>query len=147
MVYYPQHLKYAEIDVVADETHARPAQHIKTTIRSDDWRLSITFSSVVAIHLYVHRLGPLLSYFIGLTTQQLSPPFCHVPPPRHVDSTPPNRYSPRLNMGHLPRRILRHPRCYPVYAPDRTDMESESGWGVEYSYDVYAESWRYCYGA
>ena len=57
IIYYPQHLKYAEIDVPAGESDARPAQHIKTTIRSDDWRLSITLSSVVAIHLYVYPLN------------------------------------------------------------------------------------------
>jgi hypothetical protein len=51
MIYYPPHLKYAQIEI---DTHdSRPVQHYVTPIRSDDWRLSITLSSVVAIHLFV----------------------------------------------------------------------------------------------
>jgi len=48
MIYYPPHLKYAEIEI---DTHdSQPVQHYVTPIRSDDWRLSITLSAVVAIH-------------------------------------------------------------------------------------------------
>ena len=51
MIYYPPHLKYVEIEI--DNHDSRPVQHYMTPIRSDDWRLSITLSSVVAIHLLV----------------------------------------------------------------------------------------------
>jgi hypothetical protein len=51
MIYYPPHLKYAAIEI---DTHdSRPVQHYVTPIFSDDWRLSVTLSSVVAIHLFV----------------------------------------------------------------------------------------------
>jgi len=51
MIYYPPHLKYAAIEI---DTHdSRPVQHYVTPIRSDDWRLSITLSSVVAIHFFL----------------------------------------------------------------------------------------------
>jgi hypothetical protein len=51
MIYYPPHLKYAQIEI--DTQDSRPVQHYVIPIRSDDWRLSITLSSVVAIHLFV----------------------------------------------------------------------------------------------
>ncbi|KAF7978574.1 hypothetical protein HWV62_45511 [Athelia sp. TMB] len=48
MIYYPAHLKYAEVDI--DEHDGSAPRHIKTPIRSDDWRLSVTLAAVVAVH-------------------------------------------------------------------------------------------------
>ncbi|KZT63499.1 hypothetical protein DAEQUDRAFT_733754 [Daedalea quercina L-15889] len=48
MIYYPPHLKYTEIDV--DLHDNRPPQHVKTSVKTDTWRLSITLSWVVFIH-------------------------------------------------------------------------------------------------
>ncbi|PCH37598.1 hypothetical protein WOLCODRAFT_110170 [Wolfiporia cocos MD-104 SS10] len=49
MVYYPLHLQYSEIDV--DLHDSRGPQRIKTSVKSDAWRLSITLSWVVFIHI------------------------------------------------------------------------------------------------
>jgi len=50
MIYYPQHLKYADVDVDDRTTGIR--QHLKATnVKSDSWRLSITLSWVVFIHI------------------------------------------------------------------------------------------------
>jgi len=72
MIYYPPHLKYAEVIITSNRS--RP-QHVKTTIRSDDWRLSITLSSVVAIHFLLLLFVTLL--LLGTTN-----------PPSHVPRTP-----------------------------------------------------------
>lgn len=48
MIYYPPHLKYAVID--ADTHDTRPPVHVKTPIKSDEWKLSITLAWAVAIH-------------------------------------------------------------------------------------------------
>ena len=45
MLYYPTHLKYATVDV-----DGRP---VKTEIKQDEWRLSITLSWVVFLFTYV----------------------------------------------------------------------------------------------
>ncbi|KDQ54104.1 hypothetical protein JAAARDRAFT_182472 [Jaapia argillacea MUCL 33604] len=49
MMYFPPHLKYAQIDVDTNDDLGQ--RLIKTPIKSDDWRLSITLSWVVFIHL------------------------------------------------------------------------------------------------
>lgn len=54
MIYFPAHLKYAEVDVTEVEGHQH---HVKTSIKTDDWRLSITLSFVVLIHLSVISLS------------------------------------------------------------------------------------------
>jgi len=51
MIYYPPHLKYLEIEI--DTEDSRRVQHYRTPILSNDWRLSITLSSVVAIHFFL----------------------------------------------------------------------------------------------
>jgi len=49
MIYYPPHLKYA---VASIDTHdMRGIQHVKTNVKTDNWRLSITLSWAVAIHM------------------------------------------------------------------------------------------------
>ncbi|GBE83663.1 hypothetical protein BKA93DRAFT_816135 [Sparassis latifolia] len=49
MIYYPRHLKYAELDV--DMHDNRPPHHIKTPVPNDEWRLSIILSWVVFLHI------------------------------------------------------------------------------------------------
>ncbi|TFY54462.1 hypothetical protein EVJ58_g8851 [Rhodofomes roseus] len=49
MIYYPPHLKYSEVDV--DLHDNRPPQHVKTSVKTDAWRLSITLSWVVFLHI------------------------------------------------------------------------------------------------
>ena len=51
MIYYPPHLKYATVDV--DMHDDMPPHHIKTTAKSNNWKLSIILSWVVMIHLCV----------------------------------------------------------------------------------------------
>jgi len=49
MIYYPTRLKYVDIDIPAHDS--LPPQHVKTKLRSDEWRLSVIVSWAVAIHL------------------------------------------------------------------------------------------------
>ncbi|KLO12529.1 hypothetical protein SCHPADRAFT_875428 [Schizopora paradoxa] len=49
MIYFPPHLKYA---VATIDTHdMRGIQHVKTNVKTDTWRLSITLSWVVVVHM------------------------------------------------------------------------------------------------
>jgi len=48
MLYFPPHLKYVTLDLDADELG--PSERIKTDLKSDTWRLSITLSWIVFIH-------------------------------------------------------------------------------------------------
>ncbi|EKM56784.1 uncharacterized protein PHACADRAFT_141718 [Phanerochaete carnosa HHB-10118-sp] len=48
MIYYPAHLKYATVDL--DSYDNRPPQHIKTGVKRDEWRLSITLAWVVLLY-------------------------------------------------------------------------------------------------
>ncbi|EJD52034.1 hypothetical protein AURDEDRAFT_181590 [Auricularia subglabra TFB-10046 SS5] len=49
MIYFPEHLKYSEVDI-PNGMGDRPI-HLKTTIKTDEWRLAITLSWVVAVHI------------------------------------------------------------------------------------------------
>ncbi|KAH7101848.1 hypothetical protein BKA62DRAFT_702492 [Auriculariales sp. MPI-PUGE-AT-0066] len=49
MVYFPEHLKFAEVDVPG--LGAGTPIHIKTRVKTDEWRLAITLSWVVALHI------------------------------------------------------------------------------------------------
>ncbi|KAI0752914.1 hypothetical protein C8Q80DRAFT_1267379 [Daedaleopsis nitida] len=49
MIYYPQHLKYVELDV--DLPNNLPPRHIATAIKREEWKLSITLSWVVFLHI------------------------------------------------------------------------------------------------
>ena len=54
MLYFPPHLKSVTLDIDADELG--PSERIKTDLKSDTWRLSITLSWIVVVHLSVfHR--------------------------------------------------------------------------------------------
>ncbi|KZP16736.1 hypothetical protein FIBSPDRAFT_865709 [Athelia psychrophila] len=70
MVYYPPHLKYAAVDI--DEHNGTAPRHIKTAIRSDDWRLSVTLAAVVAVHL-------LLLVFVTFLLLGTTPPQSDAP--------------------------------------------------------------------
>ena len=51
MLYYPPNLKYIQLDI---DTHdARPIYHVRTKLKSSEWRLSIIVSWIVFLHLYV----------------------------------------------------------------------------------------------
>lgn len=49
MIYFPEHLKYSEVDISAQP--GRPPMHLQTTVKTDEWRLAITLSWVVAFHI------------------------------------------------------------------------------------------------
>ncbi|KAF8497451.1 hypothetical protein F5888DRAFT_1698061 [Russula emetica] len=49
ILYFPPHLKYVTLDIEGDEL--RPSERVKTNLKSDSWRLSITLSWIVIIHL------------------------------------------------------------------------------------------------
>lgn len=50
MIYFPPQKKYVEVDV--DMHDNRPSRHIKTTVKSDAWRLSIILSWAVFLYTY-----------------------------------------------------------------------------------------------
>ncbi|GLB40051.1 putative protein with repeated motif present between transmembrane helices in cystinosin, yeast ERS1p, mannose-P-dolichol utilization defect 1, and other hypothetical proteins [Lyophyllum shimeji] len=76
LIYYPQHLKYAEIDVDSHDT--RPPVHIKTPVKSDNWRLSIILAWVVAIHM---AFITFITFLLLLTTATLVDPKAPLPEP------------------------------------------------------------------
>ncbi|KAI0768329.1 hypothetical protein BD413DRAFT_135076 [Trametes elegans] len=49
MIYYPPHLKYVEVDV--DLPNNLPPRHVRTPIKREGWKLSITLSWVVLFHI------------------------------------------------------------------------------------------------
>ncbi|KAI0640454.1 hypothetical protein C8Q79DRAFT_996167 [Trametes meyenii] len=49
MIYYPPHLKYVELDV--DMPNNLPPRHVKTLVKREGWKLSITLSWVVFLHI------------------------------------------------------------------------------------------------
>ncbi|KAI0717837.1 hypothetical protein C8T65DRAFT_640134 [Cerioporus squamosus] len=49
MIYYPPHLKYVELDV--DLPNDLPPRHIKTPVKREEWKLSITLSWVIFWHI------------------------------------------------------------------------------------------------
>ncbi|KAF8868590.1 hypothetical protein CPB84DRAFT_1213163 [Gymnopilus junonius] len=58
MMYYPPHLKYLQLSLDEEEL---PPIHVKTHVRSEEWRLSIILAWVTVLHLI----------FISLTTAYL----------------------------------------------------------------------------
>lgn len=76
MMYFPPHLKYATIP--EDAHDSRPSSTRKTNIKSDDWRLSITLSWVVFLHLSVRVL-----YYVSV---RMNPNPC--PTERSLHSSP-----------------------------------------------------------
>ncbi|KAG9313688.1 hypothetical protein JVU11DRAFT_6035 [Chiua virens] len=51
MLYYPPNLKYIQLDI---DTHdARPIHHVRTNLKSSEWRLSVIVSWVVFLHLAI----------------------------------------------------------------------------------------------
>lgn len=51
MLYYPPNLKYIQLDIDTHDT--RPIYHVRTKLKSSEWRLSIIVSWIVSLHLYV----------------------------------------------------------------------------------------------
>ena len=50
MIYYPQHLKFVTVDV---DTHDnQPLLHVKTSLKREEWQLSIILSWVVLLYTY-----------------------------------------------------------------------------------------------
>ncbi|KAF8273583.1 hypothetical protein EI94DRAFT_1715328 [Lactarius quietus] len=49
IIYFPPHLKYVTLDL--DGHDSRPPERVKTNLKSDNWRLSVTLSWIVFIHL------------------------------------------------------------------------------------------------
>lgn len=48
MMYYPSHLKYAAVEVGMHDD--RPPTRIKTSVKRDEWQLSIVLSWVVLLY-------------------------------------------------------------------------------------------------
>ncbi|KIJ62104.1 hypothetical protein HYDPIDRAFT_189188 [Hydnomerulius pinastri MD-312] len=77
MMYYPPNLKYIQLEV---DTHdSRPVQHIRTKLKSSEWRLSIIVSWAVAGHL---ALLIFTTFLLLLTTPPSPDP--SVPHPRQI---------------------------------------------------------------
>ncbi|KAH9915172.1 uncharacterized protein BXZ73DRAFT_92674 [Epithele typhae] len=49
MVYYPENMKYVELDV--DLPGNLPPRHIKTPVKQENWKLSVTLAWAVGIHI------------------------------------------------------------------------------------------------
>ncbi|KAG5716167.1 hypothetical protein E4T56_gene10688 [Termitomyces sp. T112] len=67
IIYYPPHLKY--IRFAAGTHHTRQPIHVKTPIKSPEWRLSIILAWVVAIHMAIITF----TSFLFLLTVPTSP--------------------------------------------------------------------------
>lgn len=50
-MYYPEDRKYVELDI--DMPNHLPPRHVKTPVKSEEWKLSITLSWVVLLHMCV----------------------------------------------------------------------------------------------
>ncbi|KAG8215948.1 hypothetical protein J3R82DRAFT_7923 [Butyriboletus roseoflavus] len=51
MLYYPPNLKYIQLDI---NTHdARPIHHVRTNLKSSEWRLSVIVSWIVFLHMAI----------------------------------------------------------------------------------------------
>lgn len=60
MIYYPPHRKYVELDV--DMPNDLPPRHLKTPVKREEWKLSITLSWAVLLHMCVLlHLPPFIS--------------------------------------------------------------------------------------
>lgn len=70
MIYFPPHLKFAEVDV--DLHDNRPPHHIKTSVKSDSWRLSIILSWVVLVHM---ALVTFVTFFLLTTNPSPDPTY------------------------------------------------------------------------
>ena len=69
IIYYPPHLKYVSVSLDDSINNGVAPRTVKTSVKSDNWRLSIILSWVVFIHLYVIPL-----YSISQHTSQLAIP-------------------------------------------------------------------------
>ena len=58
MLYYPEHLKYADVDSEEHEALLSPPS-LKRRLKSPEWRRSIVVAWIAAIHLCVRPLHTL----------------------------------------------------------------------------------------
>ncbi|KIJ16273.1 hypothetical protein PAXINDRAFT_98767 [Paxillus involutus ATCC 200175] len=78
MMYYPPDLKYVQLAI---DTHdSRPVQHVRTKIKSSEWRLAVIISWAVLIHLALL----LFTTFILLLTSPPSPDPSAIPHPPQI---------------------------------------------------------------
>jgi hypothetical protein len=68
MIYYPKHLKYVEIDL--EQIPLLPPIHVKTPVRSNEWRISIIVAWIATAHFAFVSITT--TYL--LTTSPASPP-------------------------------------------------------------------------
>ena len=83
IIYYPPHLKYVSVSLDDSINNGVAPRTVKTSVKSDNWRLSIILSWVVFIHLYVIPLHSISQHTSQLIvphstdlSQSLSPSFC-----------------------------------------------------------------------
>jgi len=67
MMYFPQRQKYVELDI--DSYDGVPPQHVKTPIKSSEWRLSIVLAWVTVVHL----LFSIFVTFVLVGTTKIDP--------------------------------------------------------------------------
>ncbi|KAF9224676.1 hypothetical protein BS17DRAFT_751499 [Gyrodon lividus] len=78
IIYYPPDLKYVQLVI---NTHdSRPVHHVRTKLKSSEWRLSVIVSWVVLIHLSLL----IFTTFLLLLTSPPSPDPSAIPHPRQI---------------------------------------------------------------
>ncbi|KAG6330156.1 hypothetical protein ID866_8934 [Astraeus odoratus] len=78
ILYYPANLKYVELEI---NTHdLRPIQRVRSSLKSDEWRLSVIVSWAVAVHL---AFIVFTTFFLLFTTPLSADPTA--PRPRQVE--------------------------------------------------------------
>ncbi|KAK7678036.1 hypothetical protein QCA50_018977 [Cerrena zonata] len=78
IIYYPPHLKYISVSLDDSINNGVAPRLVKTSVKSDNWRLSIILSWVVFIHL---SLTIFITFLLLLTT-----PSYPSPAPSHSDA-------------------------------------------------------------
>lgn len=105
MIYYPEHLKYVELDL--ERIPLLPPIHVKTPVKSDEWRISIIVSWIAAAHLYAF-FPFMLRRRSAHSIQFLHFNDDHVPPCHFTGLTLRESLSHRRCVGHLPWCKLRY---------------------------------------
>ncbi len=146
MIYYPPHRKYVEVDV--DLPNDMPPQHIKTHVKREEWKLSITLSWVIFWHMCV------IVYCFPMLMLTALPFLQCVPHLRHVlashDQSSPGWWiplAPNRALGDVPRSILCHPRHVPVYPTDRAYMAHQACRRPQHPNDVHSDPRSGAYGS
>lgn len=154
MKFYPEHLKYVEVDIEAPDT---PLIQVKTPIKSSEWRASVVCAWITLGHLYVCPLpskrerggdnNPFLNSWLT-TVINFQPIQCDsndLLDDYRSTFTRPTRLSsaedPKL--GYVPRRHIRITRRDSICASDNPYLPTQGRRSVEYTDDVYSIS-RFC---